>query len=78
MDLLSIARIRRQPKRVGAGVAGTGIFVGFDEQLNGTLATGKLADLVVLSRDILLCQDDEILLTKVLRTIVREILYSSD
>ena len=42
----------------------------FEEDLKGTLVPGKLADVVVLSRDIMTCPDDEILGTEVLYTIV--------
>jgi predicted amidohydrolase YtcJ len=41
-----------------------------EETLKGSLAVGKLADITVLSRDILTVPDDEILTTKVTRTIV--------
>ncbi|MBA4407075.1 amidohydrolase [bacterium] len=50
----------------------------FEENLKGTIKIGKLADLVVLSNDLLKCSDDEIQNTKVLYTIVGgKILYSS-
>jgi predicted amidohydrolase YtcJ len=42
----------------------------FEEDLKGTLTPGKLADITVLSRDILACPDDEIRSTQVLYTIV--------
>ena len=41
-----------------------------EETLKGSLAVGKLADITVLSKDILTIPDDEILTTKVTRTIV--------
>jgi predicted amidohydrolase YtcJ len=41
-----------------------------EEKLKGSLAVGKLADITVLSKDILTIPDDEILTTKVTRTIV--------
>jgi predicted amidohydrolase YtcJ len=41
-----------------------------EETLKGSLAVGKLADITVLSNDILTVPDDEILKTKVTRTIV--------
>ena len=41
-----------------------------EEALKGSLEPGKLADLVVLSQDILTCTDDEILETKIDMTIV--------
>jgi predicted amidohydrolase YtcJ len=41
-----------------------------EETLKGSLAVGKLADITVLSRDIVTVPDDEILTTKVTKTIV--------
>jgi hypothetical protein len=45
-------------------------YAAFEEDLKGSLATGKLADITVLSRDILTIPEDEILLTDVVYTIV--------
>jgi len=45
-------------------------YAAFEEDLKGTLSPGKLADMVVLSRDILTAADDEILGTNILYTIV--------
>jgi predicted amidohydrolase YtcJ len=45
-------------------------FAGFEEGLKGSLEPGKLADLVVLSKDLLTCTDEEILETEVLMTMV--------
>lgn len=42
----------------------------FEEEIKGSLTPGKLADITVLSKDILTCPDDEILDTEVLYTIV--------
>ena len=42
----------------------------FEDNVKGTLAPGKLADVTVLSRDILTVPDEEILGTKILFTIV--------
>lgn len=42
----------------------------FEEDIKGSIEPGKLADFVVLSKDLLTCKDDEILQTKVLRTII--------
>jgi hypothetical protein len=47
-----------------------GAFAGFEENLKGSLTPGKLADITVLSRDILLCPEDDIPGTEVLYTIV--------
>jgi predicted amidohydrolase YtcJ len=47
-----------------------GAYASFDENVRGTLAEGKLADLVVLSRDILAIPPTEILTTKVLLTVM--------
>ena len=41
-----------------------------EETLKGSLAVGKLADITVLSKDILTVPDDEIPKTRVTRTIV--------
>jgi predicted amidohydrolase YtcJ len=45
-------------------------YAAFEENLKGTLTPGKLADVVVLSRDILTCPEEQIRTTKVLYTIV--------
>jgi len=47
-----------------------GAYAGFEEELKGSLTPGKLADITVLSRDILTCPEDEIPATEVLYTIV--------
>jgi predicted amidohydrolase YtcJ len=47
-----------------------GAFASFDENTKGTLSAGKLADLVVLSKDILTVPPTEILSTKVLLTVM--------
>ena len=51
-------------------------YAAFEENIKGTLAPGKLADLVVLSKDIMTIADEEILSTEVLYTIIGgKILY---
>jgi len=45
-------------------------YAAFEENLKGALMPGKLADVVVLSRDILTCPEDAIRTTKVVYTIV--------
>jgi predicted amidohydrolase YtcJ len=45
-------------------------FAAFEEDIKGTLEPGKLADLVVLSQDILTVPADEIPSTEVLYTVV--------
>jgi predicted amidohydrolase YtcJ len=45
-------------------------YAGFEEGIKGTLTPGKLADVVVLSRDILTCPEEAIRTTKVVYTIV--------
>ena len=45
-------------------------YAAFEEDIKGSLSIGKLADIVILSQDILKCPDDKILETKVLYTIV--------
>ena len=53
-------------------------YAAFEEEAKGSLKTGKLADIVVLSKDLLQCTDDEILETEILMTIVGgEVKYSS-
>ncbi len=42
----------------------------FEEQDKGSLEPGKLADIVVLSKDLVNCSDEEILQTQILKTIV--------
>jgi predicted amidohydrolase YtcJ len=42
----------------------------FEEEQKGTLAVGKLADVTVLTKDILTCPESEILDTKVVWTIL--------
>lgn len=42
----------------------------FEEEIKGSITVGKLADFVVLSNDLLVCPDDKIRDTKVLRTII--------
>ncbi len=52
------------------GYTMNGAFAGFEEGLKGSLAPGKLADITVLSHDILTCPEDDIPGTEVLYTIV--------
>ena len=47
-----------------------GAYATFDEQIRGTLAPGKLADPVVLSRDILIEPPESMLKAKVLLTVM--------
>lgn len=47
-----------------------GAFAGFEEDLKGSLKVGKLADITVLSKDILTVPEEEIPSTEVLYTIV--------
>lgn len=54
-------------------------YAAFEEKDKGSLTVGKLADIVVLSKNLLTCPDDEILDTKVLYTIVGgEVKYKRD
>ena len=45
-------------------------YAGFEEDIKGTIAVGKLADFTVFSHDILRVPQDKILQTRVLYTIV--------
>jgi len=47
-----------------------GAYAAFEENIKGSLATGKLADITILSKDILTIPEDEILQAEVLYTIV--------
>ena len=47
-----------------------GAYLSFEEKLKGSLEPGKLADLIIIDRDILTCPEDDIKDTKVLRTIL--------
>jgi len=47
-----------------------GAFAAFEEGIKGSLAAGKLADITVLSKDILTCPEEEIRTAEVLMTIV--------
>ncbi len=54
-------------------------YAAFEENLRGSIEPGKLADLVVLSNDIMQCEPKEILDTKVLYTIVGgEVAYDGE
>ena len=53
-------------------------YAAFEEELKGTLAPGRLADVVVLSKDLSTIPDEEILSTRVLTTIVDgKVVYSA-
>ena len=45
-------------------------YAGFEEEIKGSLEEGKLADIVILSNNLLTCTDAQILDTKILYTIV--------
>lgn len=45
-------------------------FAAFEEKDKGSISTGKFADFVVLSNDLVTCSDDDILKTNVLMTVV--------
>lgn len=45
-------------------------YAGFEEDVKGSLEVGKVADIVVLSNDLLKCADEQIMETKVLMTMV--------
>lgn len=53
-------------------------YAAFEEDIKGSLEPGKLADIIVLSKDLLHCSDDEILQTRVLMTMIGgQIVYTS-
>lgn len=45
-------------------------YAAFEENLKGSLQKGKLADIVIMSEDLIHCDDDQIMKAKVLATIV--------
>jgi predicted amidohydrolase YtcJ len=45
-------------------------YAAFEEEWKGSLTPGKVADIVVLSKDLLICADEEILQTEVMMTMV--------
>jgi len=45
-------------------------FAAFEEKDKGSLEVGKLADVTVLSKNLLTCGDDEILDTEIVYTII--------
>ncbi len=47
-----------------------GAYAAFEEGLKGSLTAGKLADITVLSKDIMTCPEEEIRSAEVLYTIV--------
>jgi predicted amidohydrolase YtcJ len=47
-----------------------GAYAGFEENIKGSITPGKLADIVVLSKDIMRIPEDEIPTAQVLYTIV--------
>ena len=54
-------------------------YAAFEEDLKGTLSVGKLADITVLSRDIMTIPEEEILETEVVHTIIAgKVRYPSD
>ena len=54
-------------------------YAAFEEDTKGSIETGKLADMIVLDRDLLNCTDEELLSTRVLTTIVNgKVRYESE
>ncbi len=45
-------------------------YAGFEESIKGSLVPGKLADFIILDRDLMNCPAEEILTTKVLKTFI--------
>lgn len=52
------------------GITINGAKASFEENLKGSIETGKLADFVVIDQDVMTCPADDIKHTKVLRTVV--------
>lgn len=56
-----------------------GAYASFEESIKGSLIPGKLADIVILSNNLLTCEDPEILGTEVIYTIVGgEVVFESE
>jgi predicted amidohydrolase YtcJ len=56
-----------------------GAYAAFEEDIKGSLTPGKLADVTILSKDIMTIPEDEILTTEVVYTIVGgKVMYSRD
>jgi len=56
-----------------------GAYAAFEENIKGSITPGKFADIVVLSKNLLTCNDDEILSAKVLYTIANgKILFKGE
>src|SRR5690606_34636603 len=54
-------------------------YAAFEEEIKGSITPGKLADIVVLSKDIMTIPEEEILTTEVVYTIVGgEVLYAAE
>jgi predicted amidohydrolase YtcJ len=47
-----------------------GAYLSFEENIKGSIEPGKLADMIIIDRDILTCQEDDIKDARVLRTIL--------
>ena len=47
-----------------------GAYYTFEEGTKGSIEPGKLADMIIIDRDILTCPEDDIRDTRVLRTIL--------
>ena len=45
-------------------------YAAFEEDQKGTLELGKLADFIVIDRDVMTCEPSEILNTRVLSTVI--------
>ena len=55
-----------------------GAYAAFEENIKGSIEVGKLADFTVLDQDILTIEEDKILDTKILMTIIGgEIKYNN-
>ena len=57
----------------------SGAYAAFEEDIKGSLTPGKLADITVLSKDIMTIPEDEIPTTEVVYTIVGgRVMYDRD
>lgn len=72
-----MARKKSQGKKALRMLTLDAAYAAFEEDIKGSIEAGKLADVVVLSQDIMKIDEEEILNTEVLMTILDgKIIYS--